>query len=654
MDKPQTTDRKGPLKFTPIQSFVESSFFTKLADLKLNEFKLDSKRRPIRAFMTNPKRLSKFNDKPIVNLDYSSFDGENKSNTDNIWLNGHLYNVNTIEEFKLLDKLNLLKDWGKEIFNDIIGADHLEFKNIDRFFLLTFCDLKKYKFYYWFAFPALHSSWNILESYNNNEYELEIEEYIKQDNGDQFLQIIDGEIHRIKNIQLSKLGSFAYIDSSLNTDKTPSIQLKNYLFFLAAKGFEVIDLLIYRNNGSSYTLKLELDKNSFNINEIPKMTGWERTAQKKLGPKLADLGSLINPHQLADQAVDLNLKLMKWRIAPELNLNTIKSQRVLLLGAGTLGSYVSRTLMGWGVRKITFVDNGRVSYSNPVRQPLFGFKDCFSDKGQGEWKATRAAESLKEIFPGVDSEGISMEVPMIGHPVTDEVKQKKNFDDLNELFDAHDIIFLLMDSRESRWLPTLLGTAKDKLVINAALGFDSYLVMRHGNTQEPEKERLGCYYCNDVVAPNDSLSDRTLDQMCTVTRPGVASIASSLAVELLVSVLQHPEGRHAPYPSESLPKFGEVPHQIRGFLHNFLQTKLHAPNYKFCSACSDPVVSTFKQQGWQFIKNCLNDSKYLEEISGLKKVQEEAEKASQAMLDMADFEDDLEYGDEEIDNEWVS
>lgn len=53
---------------------------------------------------------------------------------------------------------------------------------------------------------------------------------------------------------------------------------------------------------------------------------------------------------------------------------------------------------GWGVRHVTFVDNAKISYSNPVRQALYEFEDCLSG---GKPKAPAAAERLKKIFPGV-------------------------------------------------------------------------------------------------------------------------------------------------------------------------------------------------------------------------------------------------------------
>lgn len=54
----------------------------------------------------------------------------------------------------------------------------------------------------------------------------------------------------------------------------------------------------------------------------------------------------------------------------------------------------------WGVRTVTFVDNGKVSYSNPVRQTLFNFEDCLNG---GKPKAQAAADALKRIFPSVVS-----------------------------------------------------------------------------------------------------------------------------------------------------------------------------------------------------------------------------------------------------------
>lgn len=137
-----------------------------------------------------------------------------------------------------------------------------------------------------------------------------------------------------------------------------------------------------------------------------------------------------------------------------------------------------------------------------MRQPLFDFKDCLAG---GAKKAHRASEALTEIYPGVDSAGYVMSVPMAGHPITEEEKTKREYEQLQDLIRSHDVIFLLMDTRESRWLPTVMGKAHGKIVMNAALGFDTFVVMRHGfsaGSGHADAE-LGCYFCNDVVAPAD-------------------------------------------------------------------------------------------------------------------------------------------------------
>ena len=107
----------------------------------------------------------------------------------------------------------------------------------------------------------------------------------------------------------------------------------------------------------------------------------------------------------------MNLKLMKWRLWEKLEVDKISTTRCLLLGAGTLGCAVGRVLLGWGVNHMTFVDNGRVSYSNPTRQCLYNFQDCI-DKS---YKAEAAATHMLEINPNMHCKGVVLTIPMPGH-----------------------------------------------------------------------------------------------------------------------------------------------------------------------------------------------------------------------------------------------
>jgi len=375
----------------------------------------------------------------------------------------------------------------------------------------------------------------------------------------------------------------------------------------------------------------------------------------------------MSPTALAEQAVDLNLRLMRWRAAPTLDIPALAATRCLLLGAGTLGCAVARTLLAWGVRQITFVDSGCVAFSNPVRQSLFSFQDCL---GGGRPKAEAAAEALRGVFPSVVAKGVRMSIPMPGHPPADEGAAARAAEDvraLDDLVGSHDVVFLLTDSRESRWLPALLAAARRKVAITAALGFDGYVVMRHGAPPPPaaggsevaaagagaageqqqtaaaNASRLGCYFCNDVVAPVNSAVDRTLDQQCTVARPGLAPIAGALAVELMAALLQHPAGVDAPAmgpPGSSgggdgdaagaAAALGPVPHMLRGQLSGFSQTPMEGRAFSQCTACSDSVIGQWHARGPTFILDALRRPGMLEEITGLAELHRRAARMAAA------------------------
>nr|XP_022299462.1 ubiquitin-like modifier-activating enzyme ATG7 [Crassostrea virginica] len=659
------------LQFVPFSSFLDSGFWHKLSENKLDVYGLDESRKDIKGFY--------FNGDPVgmpcrMNVEFSAFDLDAKTPQKCLPMLGELHNTNTIDKFKECDKKEMMTEAGKKIWEAIISGRALVSPNLlASFLILTFADLKKYHYYYWFCFPCLCLPTDV----TLNQEPIKMKDKFTKEQMDQFLTSYDTfqeeqpcyqgffvaafsqdkfmvkDVKSLNNFDDTQEVYFGFCDPSTIEDY-PGWPLRNFLMLISYhwKGsLENINVLCIRdrsrdgNRDISHSVLLSLNVPDVkSLQECPKCVGWEKNEKQKLAPRFVNLSASMDPARLAASAVDLNLKLMRWRLLPELDLDLISRTKCLLLGAGTLGCNVARCLLGWGVRTITLVDNGRISYSNPVRQSLFQFEDCV--KG-GKPKAEAAAESLKRIFPGVNATGLSLSIPMPGHAVPDSAIDgvQKDVATLQSLVDSHDAIFLLLDTRESRWLPTLMAAEKQKIVICSALGFDTYLVMRHGVKSDTEEEedvplsyhsipgdQLGCYFCNDVVAPGNSLKDRTLDQQCTVSRPGISYMASALAVELLVSVLQHPQGGKAPADTSAnddhLSKdfvcpLGLVPHQIRCFVSRFQQVLPACKAFDKCTACSKTVIKEFRKEGFGFLRRAFNEPSYLEDLTGLTQMHQE-------------------------------
>jgi len=682
------------LQFVPFSSAVDVGFWHKLTKNKLEQYKLDDSSKSINGSSVNndpsglPCRL---------NVDFNAFDVNSTNHIPrNFVCRGSLIIKNTTEDFKSCDKKQLLIESAKKIFVGIENGDVESNPNLlNDFLLLTYADLKKYHFYYWFAFPAISLQANVMVNsiqpittkYNEKQIEsirnaydtinekLEKDPFVfllKENNEGGFVAAQLNEWDEFyggsKNVVIG------YSDPS-TLPLNPGWSLRNVLVYLATKRKSSIDnltIVCYRDRQRdgkreiSHSIVLdvaELPNVNLNIDDIQAI-GWEKNQRGKMGPRMVDLSSTMDPVKLAESAVDLNLKLMRWRLMPELNLEKIGATKVLLLGSGTLGCNVARSLLGWGVRTITFVDNSKVSYSNPVRQTLFQFDDCLNG---GKPKAQAAADSMRRIFPGANTSAHELSIPMPGHAVgeKDELKIKNDVMKLEELISNHDVVFLLMDTRESRWLPSIIASSKEKILINAALGFDTFMVMRHGFRKKNMPEatnvkidskttripghQLGCYFCNDVVAPGNSTQDRTLDQQCTVSRPGVSMMASALAVELLISLLQHPEEGLAPADTsanenhlqvEMSTSLGIIPHQIRCFLSRFHTVLPATCAFDKCTGCSPIIIDAYEKEGFAFLLKVFNVPKYLEDMAGLTELHASIIDADVEELSDSDDEDE--------------
>ena len=135
------------LQFAPFSSFVDSTFWERLSSKKINEYKLDDAPHDILGYYSQGVQGT-----PRLTVDRTSFESPSAPYP----VIGTLKLTNTVEDFKGLDKMKFLADQASTVLDAIRSGKALKQPSLlVHFSLLTFADLKKYKFYYWFAFPAL-------------------------------------------------------------------------------------------------------------------------------------------------------------------------------------------------------------------------------------------------------------------------------------------------------------------------------------------------------------------------------------------------------------------------------------------------------------------------------------------------------------------
>eukprot|EP01070_Trichotokara_eunicae_P004314 Trichotokara_eunicae@DN3888_c0_g1_i1.p1 len=147
---------------------------------------------------------------------------------------------------------------------------------------------------------------------------------------------------------------------------------------------------------------------------------------------------------------------MKWTNVPSVDLDVFSDSRICIIGVGSLGCQMVISLLAWGCNKYSFVDNGTVGYSNVVRQSLFDVSSL------GKPKVFEAKNRLLNLDPRSDVNAVVLDVPMPGHHRYDDQELTQTVTQLEDLVENCEVLLILTDSREARWLPTLLPLSIEK------------------------------------------------------------------------------------------------------------------------------------------------------------------------------------------------
>lgn len=216
----------------------------------------------------------------------------------------------------------------------------------------------------------------------------------------------------------------------------------------------------------------------------------------------------------SDVELDRYARHIVMREIGGLGQKRLKESKVLVVGAGGLGSPALLYLAGAGVGTIGVIDHDTVSLSNLQRQVIH------TDERSGMPKVFSAEIAMKALNPHV-------EVRPYNRRLTDDIAE--------ELFADYDLILDGNDTFETRALVNRAAVATGKPLISGAIAqWEGQISLFDPVRGAP------CYNCIFPTAPADGLAPSCAEAGVAGPLPGV--IGTMMALEAMKEITQAGEG----------------------------------------------------------------------------------------------------------------
>jgi ubiquitin-like modifier-activating enzyme ATG7 len=319
--------------FQPFTSKPDATFFKELGERKLSTYMLSEDPVPVRAVYALPQQA----EHAWLELDASAFQAALPAANSGEWAcAGTLLVVNTLETFKNTDKQALLQRAGQAAQDQLAKGD---LSYLSSFVCLVHADIKSHRYLYWFAFvapqfarPVAMPSPPVLlaDAMPGAFARLAALEHVPAyffwsassppaQGGVLDLALWDPQ-HPLPGEREEVVLGFADPSGSLN----PGWPLRNLLHYVANRlpAKTVVKIIAVRDRithamqaspsawaGSKpsksllFTVQLP-DKEQQQLAEeaAPRFLGWEPNEKNKMGPRLVDLSSMLDPDKLSETA----------------------------------------------------------------------------------------------------------------------------------------------------------------------------------------------------------------------------------------------------------------------------------------------------------------------------------------------------------------